>query len=334
MSLLLKILAGILVVFIMGIAVLLYNYYSWRGDKLAELRSGSQIIETAAGPVEYVLKGNHGPVRLYFHGSPGGYDAGPDAGDDYRLLIPSRAGYLSTPMDVGKTWEEQADAYAALLDALKITQPVQVMGTSGGAPCAIAFAARYPQRTSALLLISPVSQLFKPPAPPGILQSDFTAWLVLSALTRFLDEGTLVRMLIQDPDSTALILKDPDKTRAMTRVLWGMWPGSLRNPGRLNDVEQFTSLPLTVDTITAPTLIMHGTKDSTVPIADSEKLAEQVSNATLYKVEGGVHWIAFTHREELDGVIKNFLVDHKVAPPGNVLIAPIDSSLVESVQSP
>ena len=314
MNLLAKILVGILVLVLLGVSVVLVKYYNWRSDKLEALRSGGTVIQTTAGPIEYVLKGERGPVRLFFHGTPGGYDAGPKAGDDYRLLIPSRAGYLSTPLTIGKTWEEQADAYAALLDALGIKEPVQVMGVSGGAPCAIAFAARYPQRTSVLLLESPVSQDFTAPQTPAFLQKDFTSWLVLSTLTRFLDKATLVKMLIQDPDGAARILKDPDKTNRVISLLWSQWPMSLRNPGRLNDMEQFTRLPLDVSTITAPTLIMHGTRDKNVPFSDSEKLAAQIPNATLYAVESGAHMIPFTHTDELDVEIKKFLHDHQVMP--------------------
>ena len=124
MNLLAKILVGILVLIVLGISVVLVNYYNWRGGKLDALQAGGTVVETAAGPIQYILKGERGPVRLFFHGTPGGYDAGPKAGDDYRLLIPSRAGYLSTPLTIGKSWEEQADAYAALLDTLGIKEPL------------------------------------------------------------------------------------------------------------------------------------------------------------------------------------------------------------------
>jgi pimeloyl-ACP methyl ester carboxylesterase len=82
--------------------------------------------------MEYVLKGDHGPIMLFLHGAPGGYDAAPDAGENFRLLAPSRPGYLSTPLETGRTPAEQARAYAALLDALEIREPVLVMAPSGG----------------------------------------------------------------------------------------------------------------------------------------------------------------------------------------------------------
>ncbi len=55
----------------------------------------------------------------------GGYDQGRAAlsfldENKYKLICPSRPGYLQTPLESGKTLEEQADLFAALLDKLGI----------------------------------------------------------------------------------------------------------------------------------------------------------------------------------------------------------------------
>ncbi|MCE2559018.1 MAG: hypothetical protein J4F98_10505 [Acidobacteria bacterium] len=86
---------------LLGVTAVVYSYNSFRGDRLEELRSGSEVIETRIGPVEYVLEGDGDQVVLSIHGTPGGYDqrfglAG------FQVLAPSRPGYLRTPISAGR----------------------------------------------------------------------------------------------------------------------------------------------------------------------------------------------------------------------------------------
>src|SRR5687767_5745613 len=90
-----------------------------KNQQIAMLQAGSRIIETAAGPIEYRLQGEEGPIILYV--SPAGYDSIAAAPAGFRILALSRPGYLASPLDAGRTPAEQAMAYAALLDALQIS---------------------------------------------------------------------------------------------------------------------------------------------------------------------------------------------------------------------
>lgn len=103
---------------------------------------------------------------------------------DFRHIIPSRPGYLRTPLSVGRTPREPAEAFAALLDILKIDK-VAVLGGSGGGPSAIGFAARYPDRCVAFVLEEAVSKQWNA-GKPGFLEAainktvghDFGVWLI------------------------------------------------------------------------------------------------------------------------------------------------------------
>jgi pimeloyl-ACP methyl ester carboxylesterase len=82
----------------------------------------TQVVETAQGPIETAIVGR-GPAVLVIPGCPGGYDQGLIAarlakGHSFKFIALSRPGYMGTPLVVGDTPESQADAYAALLDAL------------------------------------------------------------------------------------------------------------------------------------------------------------------------------------------------------------------------
>ena len=127
---------------------------------------------TTSGPVEMAEAG-HGPPVLVVHGTAGGFDMGlrlgrPCLGEDFRVLAPSRFGYLRTPMPANASHAAEADTFAALLDALDIPQ-VAVMAVSAGAQPATQFALRHPERVQALVLITPALYLPpKPGAPPGL----------------------------------------------------------------------------------------------------------------------------------------------------------------------
>src|SRR5215203_529242 len=96
-----------------------------------------RVIETAAGKAEFDLTEGEGAVVLTSHGGIGGVDQArimlgwldPAC---YRLLSVSRPGYLNTPLASGRRIEEQADLFAAVLDALGVEKAAVVTLSAGG----------------------------------------------------------------------------------------------------------------------------------------------------------------------------------------------------------
>ena len=148
-----KITYSILTALLLVLVVIYFLYSNFRSARLAALERNSQIVHTTAGPVEYQFVGNSGQVVLLLHGTPGGYDQTTEI-EGFRVLTPSRPGYLRTPLDAGRSPAEQARVYIALLDSLDIDNVI-VMGASGGGPSAISFAANHPERTLALIAMAP-----------------------------------------------------------------------------------------------------------------------------------------------------------------------------------
>ncbi len=302
-----KLFLGVLVLVSLMSAIIYVSYSSSRNKWIAESESNSQLIETPRGPIEYQILGDDGPYLLYAHGTPGGYDQGLSL-SGMRVLTPSRPGYLRTPLSVGETPDEQAHAYAVLLDSLEIDQAF-VLGISGGGPSAIAFAALYPERTTALIAIAAVSQ----PRPhltfPEItfMRTDFRLWATATAIRSSFVRDRLVNVLLSDPESHPWFT---------TEELMSMWP-SQRKAGEDNDEIQFRALDLLNGReITAPTLIIHGTDDTTVPFAQSELLADQIPTALLYGIEGGTHNFFSTHEEEIFGTTMEFIQSVAAATRG------------------
>src|SRR5260370_36575891 len=80
------------------------SYLAWKRRAITGLQTGSSIIETALGPVEYCMRGQ-GPAVLIAHGLPGGYDQGSVLSklvcDQRTFIAVSRPVYLRTPVCTG-----------------------------------------------------------------------------------------------------------------------------------------------------------------------------------------------------------------------------------------
>ena len=100
---------------------------------------GAKTTHLSYGDMSYVDKGK-GEVILSVHGIFGGYDQAYNTCEnfntDYRIIAPSRFGYLGSDVLGNGTPAEQATAYIELLDELGI-EKVYLLATSAGGSIAI-----------------------------------------------------------------------------------------------------------------------------------------------------------------------------------------------------
>lgn len=291
---------------------------AYRSDMQAadQRLSLGRIAQTAAGPIEYASVGD-GPPVLVVHGAGGGFDQGlytsQAGGDDFRWFAVSRFGYLGTPMPSDASHEKQAAAHLALLDALGI-QRAAVIGTSAGGPSSLLFALRYPERCSALVLVSAVSgplplQLGAVERFERILfRSDFFDWLLVRS-----SAPVLYSMLGVSPRIRARL------TAAEKRWLAGFVrqipPLQRRRLGLLWDR---ANLPQTglypLEEITAPTMVVHAADDPLVPQSHGRRTAQTIPGARLVMVENGGHLLMGRHQEAW-GQVRTFLGQWSGAQP-------------------
>lgn len=121
------------------------------------VRGKSVVVPSSYGDIEY-SEGGAGPPVLVIHGSGGGFDQGELIAEGvlderFHWIAPSRFGYLRSTFHKGATFDDQAHAYAALLDRLGIER-VAVVALSHGGPSALLFAVLHPERVASLTLIS------------------------------------------------------------------------------------------------------------------------------------------------------------------------------------
>ena len=275
---------------------------------ILELEKNSQILDTRLGQIEYSDSLGKGPVILHIHGSPGGYDQVFGIDKKYKVISPSRPGYLRTPITSGKTPVEQADLYKALLEELEIDSVI-VWGTSGGGPSAIEFAIKYPETTRGLISFEALTGAWleaKEIDKYFLTTSDFSLWFSLK-LSGLFGKRNLVSFVVPDASNQNLILSDEVSFKELKKLIWTIWPITMRQAGFSNDAEMFFDLNLDLQKISSPTIAKHGTKDTNVDISHSIKLTEVVKNSKLHRIIGADHYMSFSHRNEINEVVEEFI---------------------------
>ena len=276
-------------------------FQSWRSARLVDLYSASQMASTRSGPVEYIRQGE-GPAVLVFHDAPGGYDqgialAGFLADEGFQVIVPSRPGYLRTPLETGITPANQADAAAQLLDTLGVEQ-ASVLAFGWGGPTALEFALRFPQRTTALVLVGAVVGRLNPPAAPAVpfaqalgegLTGDVGSWLYARLAENDPARALRAAFSITSTGSqsdceawTGLILDNPEQLALFQSMALSLAPANPREMGLGNDLLQVRALPdMPLKSIQTPSLLVHGALDKAIPVAPVEAAKSQLPNSEL-----------------------------------------------------
>jgi 2-hydroxy-6-oxonona-2,4-dienedioate hydrolase len=306
MSIAARVLAGL------GVAVggaLLGAYQRDISEQRKRVREGGRIVQTPFGPIEYATAGS-GPPALVIHGAGGGYDQGLLLGQSFpgfRVIAPSRFGYLGTPTPADISPAAQADAHAALLDSLGVEKAV-VAGISAGAPSAVELALRHADRVRALILVVPRGYAPGQPAEApathaGIMQlvmtgADFAFW----AATR-IARSKVVQFVGVPPEVEARAT--PAERERVDAVIRGILPLSMRIEGLRND-SAIALGPLPLERIKAPTLIVSARDDLFGTLPAAEHLAERIPGARLVVLDTGGH-LCVGRQGEVNGAFADLL---------------------------
>ncbi|MBV8543163.1 MAG: alpha/beta hydrolase [Acidobacteria bacterium] len=308
-----------------GTAALAYvAYRNDIDDARRRIETETQSIGYGDGSIEFAESGN-GPAVLLIHGAGGGFDQGLElgrafVGDRYRIVAPSRFGYLGTPLLADSSPEAQADAHLRLLDALQLDR-VPVIGVSAGAPSAMQLCLAHPERCSALVLVVPMAwtpqrEAASAPSPffeavlNAIAASDVLYWTATKVARM-----TLLKTILGTPvenyrNATA------NERRAVDRMLRSILPISRRAAGIWNDSvvsSNLTRYPL--EDIRVPTLIVSAADDLYGTYESSFYTAEEIGGAMFVGFATGGH-LLIGHQEEVQSQIRMFLFESALSEPG------------------
>lgn len=288
---------GVLVVSVM----ITLRYQSDLRAARQRVNDGSQLVKTDCGLIEYAERGD-GPPVFVIHGAVGGYDQGlllgeTLLGEGYRLIAPSRFGYLNSPVPTDYSLAAQAEAYACLLENLDL-QAVPVVAISAGGLSGLQFALDHPERVSALVMVSAVSFT----APPTTEQSR-TESLINSIIGNDLVYWLTIHMarkpalaLFGVPEEVQAGL-DPAQQAFMDYILAAMLPMSDRLEGILVDQSRYFPSSYLLDGIKVPILVIHARDDTLVDYSNGQHTAYGIPGAQFMRLESGGHLLMGRHEQ-------------------------------------
>lgn len=287
------------------------------GPARERISTGSTLVDTPCGVIEYAVDGD-GPPVLIVHGAGGGYDQGMDLSKDlvpsgFRVIATSRFGYLRAPLPDDASTAAQADAHVCLLDALNIKRSA-VIGVSAGAPSSMQMALRHPERTTALILLVPAAYVPRPGnAPPmrtpsgtdlmfdTALRSDFLFWAAIR-----LARPTLIRAILGTPPAV-VASASADEQASVAQTLDHILPVTPRRLGLLNDAAVTISLPrYELERIAVPTLAISVADDLYGTFDGARYSAEHIPRARFVAYPSGGHMLV-GHKEDVVSEIAAFL---------------------------
>lgn len=254
----------------------------------------SKTVQLSYGNISYVDTGE-GETILSVHGIFGGYDQAYDTckdfSSDYRIIAPSRFGYLGSDILGDGTPAEQATAYVELLDKLGIDK-VYLLATSAGGSVAIRFALDYPERTKGLILYCSAmpftekpEKIFTYAGPPAFLCNDYAMFLI-------------------SPLFEPIMGMEPS-------TIYDMLPIGERKDGVVLDAS-VTNLDMArnyddcrVEDLQVPTLVFHAKDDKLASYTNTEKAVKRFPNCTFIPFENGGHLMT-GHGEEIKEAISKF----------------------------
>ena len=260
-------------------------------------------IADVDGPVHYIDYGGDGAPMLMVHGLGGNalnwMAVGPQLATRYHAIAIDLAGFGQTPLyNRSATVGANAGLVHRFIETV-IGQPVALMGNSMGGHISIIEAAQHPRWVTECILVDPAVPVRRPhPVMIGVaaaISIPGLAEVLFERRLRELDPETLVRQTL------ALVCADPSRVDPQiieAHVQLTRERGYLGPQNSRAFIQASRSLGLRmaqprfwrrVEHVTAPTLVIHGSRDIVIPLAAARELVRRRPDWTLRILEDVGH---------------------------------------------
>ena len=275
----------------------------------------ARVIPSPQGAIAFT-EGGSGPPVLVIHGSGGGFDQGEliartVLGDGFHWITPSRFGYPGSTFHPGATFDDQARAYRHLLDQLGI-QKVAVVALSHGGPSALLFAALFPERVSALVLLSCGVASSSDPAQLQANQSGDALTSIFRYDPLYWGVSKVFRkplMKLMGASDAVIAGLTPEQLRLVDQVIDFMNPVKPRSAGVAFD-NQAVMPNERIAAIRAPTLIFHAVDDSLQLYRNAMFAAQHIPAARLVSFAKGGHLVMVVEQAAIRAQTQAFVREH------------------------
>lgn len=216
----------------------------------------------------------------------------------HRVIAPDLRGFGRSSVTPGRvTMRQFADDLAALLDALDVTEPIVLVGSSMGGYVALAFQRWHGQRLRALVLCDTRALSDTPEmatarwATADQVVRDGPAMLIDTMLPKLFSEKTVTnRPAVVDAVRSVMAGTDREAIAAAAR-------GMAERP----DMSE------TLREIDCPTLVLVGEHDTISPPAEMRDLACDIPGAAFVEIPGSGHMTPVERPAEISAAILAFV---------------------------
>jgi pimeloyl-ACP methyl ester carboxylesterase len=259
----------------------------------------STEIALGRAGLAYVESGAGDPV-VWLHGSGPGATGMSNFGgnlaafDDYRNVVVDLPGWGQSPRATDEPLLfHAAETVLATLTDLGIER-THLVGNSYGGGVAMRIAVTHPERVDRLVLMAPGGVLpdDAPPWPPGLQQ--LFAYMASAQPSREA-MAEFVRLMVHD------------QALATEALIDDRFEASRANHPELPIPPNFGDLTPDLGLIQAPTLLVWGREDQTVPLTWAPRILHGIPNAELRVLPHCRHWVQYEKAPEFNHIVREFL---------------------------
>ena len=213
------------------------------------------------------------------------------------ILFDKRGTGLSDRVTDTPMLEERMDDVRAVMDAVGSRRPALLGYSEGGPMCAL-FAATYPERTEALIMIGSFPRL---------------AWAPDYPFGRTPAQRDAMFAMVRDQWGGPLDIEQRIPSLAKDERFRSWWARFLRSGASPTTACALSRMNSEIDarhvlgSIRVPTLLLHARGDRIIPVAASRYMAERIPGARLIELDSDDHVVHLVRPNEVLDRVQEFL---------------------------